>query len=210
MIHSKKMLGLVGLLSLAVFVGWGLSKYQARQTAVIQTEVATVLQPGKSLGHFRLESTLGKSFTEQSFIGHWTVLFFGYAQCPKICPQALTLISEVWRSYSEGRPHPNAQFVFASLNPEKDTVENLKTFMGHFHPDFIGVTGERAEIVRLSKASGVYSWTDPSQDGSTGPKLIDHSATIMLISPEGRLKALFSPPHQAAAIAKDLRQLMQG
>lgn len=212
MASSKKMSFLVGFLLLAIGLGWGLNKSDWFQgPAAVQTEVATVLQPGKSLGKFHLDSTLGQPFTEQSLFGHWTVLFFGYAQCPKICPQALTLISEVWRSYPENKPHPNARFVFASLNPEVDTVENLQTFLQQFHPDFIGVTGLREEIVRLSTASGVYSWTDPAQDGSAGrPKIIDHSATILLISPEGRLKALFSPPHQPLAIAKDLRLLMQG
>jgi len=174
------------------------------------TEVATVLKPTKSLGHFTLDSTLDQPFTDQSFFGHWTLLFFGYAQCPKICPQALSMMSEIWRSFPEEKPHHNAQFAFVSLDPDSDTVEVLKSFVPQFHPDFIGLTGPQAEIVRLSKASGVYRWSDPEQDGRQGgPKIIDHSAAFLLIGPDGRLKALFSPPHQPLAMARDLQKLME-
>ena len=168
---------------------------------------ATLLKPSKLLVPFRLDSTQGKPFTHESLQGRWTVLFFGYASCPKICPQALALMSEVWRSYPEGKPHPLAQFAFISLNPEKDSVSALQTFLPQFHPAFIGLTGNKAEVVRLSTASGVFSWTAPAEDGSDSI-ILDHSASILVIGPDGRLKALFSPPHDALTIAKDLKILM--
>lgn len=203
------MWGLLLILVSAAAIPWILQKWPVwQQKKAVQTEVATVLTPSKSLGHFALNSTLDRPFTDQSLFGHWTLMFFGYAQCPKICPQALSMISEIWRSFPDQKPHPQAQFVFVSLNPEKDTVTALKSFVHQFHSEFIGLTGPQTEIVRLSKASGVYSWTDPSQDGSQGPKIIDHSATILLIGPDGRLKALFSPPHEALAIARDLKKII--
>lgn len=208
--QAKRIWGLLLILVSAVAIPWVLQKWPLWQKPKsIETEVATVLVPGKSLGHFTLESTLGRPFTDGSLFGHWTLMFFGYAQCPKICPQALSMISEMWRSFPSQKPHPTAQFLFVSLNPEKDTVDFLKPFLHQFHGDFIGLTGPQAEIVRLSKASGVYSWTDPEEDGSQGrPKVIDHSATILLIGPDARLKALFSPPHDALAIARDLGKII--
>jgi len=197
---------LVVILAIATAIGLNKTVLKDKTPAF---EVATLLKPAKNLGHFQLDSTQDKPFTDQSFSGHWTVMFFGYATCPKICPQALALMSEVWRSYPGQKPNPNAQFVFVSLNPDKDSVDNLKTFLGQFHPDFIGLTGPKAEIVRLSTASGVFSWTAPAEEGSD-VTIIDHSASILVISPEGRLKALFSPPHDAIAIAKDLKALMVG
>lgn len=205
----KRILIIVALIALGIGIAQWLSK-TVFSSKIPKTTVATVLTPGKSLGKFSLDGTHGQTFTEQSFLGHWTVMFFGYASCPKICPQALALISEVWRSFPEQKPHPQAQFVFVTLNPEKDTVEKLKTFLPQFHPEFIGLTGQHDEIARLSKASGVFSWTDPATDGTDSPTVIDHSATILIISPEGRLKALFSPPHDAVAIAKDINVLMNG
>jgi protein SCO1/2 len=209
-LQAKRMWGLALIVVSAAAIPWALQQWpEWQKKRMVQTEVATVLQPTKSLGHFALHSTLDRPFTDQSLFGHWTLMFFGYAQCPKICPQALSMISEIWRSFPEQKPHANAQFVFVSLNPAKDTVDALKHFVSQFHSDFIGLTGPQAEIVRLSKASGVYSWTDPVHDGSVGPKIIDHSATILLIGPDGRLQALFSPPHDALAIARDLKKVIE-
>jgi protein SCO1/2 len=209
-LQAKRMSGLLLILVCAVATPWALQKWpEWQKKKTVQTEVATVLQPGKPLGHFALNSTLDRPFTDQSLFGQWTLMFFGYADCPKICPQALSMISEIWRSFPEQKPHPTAQFAFVTLNPEHDTVAVLKPFVRQFHADFIGLTGPQADIIRLSKASGVYSWTDPEEDGSQGrPKIIDHSATILLIGPDARLKALFSPPHDALAIARDLKTII--
>src|SRR5215831_17894628 len=85
----------------------------------IQLSAATVLSPPKPLEvDFSLQDTSNKPFTPASLKGHWTVLFFGYAQCPEICPQTLAIVSEAWRQKLD----PNAQFVFVSLDPKTDTV----------------------------------------------------------------------------------------
>jgi protein SCO1/2 len=209
-LQIKRMCGLLLLLAFAVAVPWTLQKWPEWQLKqAIRTEAATVLMPTKPLGHFTLDSTLDRPFTNQNLFGHWTMMFFGYAHCPQICPRALSMASEIWRAFPEKKPHPNAQFVFVTLDPEIDTVEVLKPFLRQFHPDFIGLTGPQAETMRLSKASGVYSWADPEHDGSTGPKIIDHSATFLLIGPDGRLKALFSPPHDGLGIVRDLKKIIE-
>ncbi|MEY3182784.1 MAG: hypothetical protein RLZ35_769 [Pseudomonadota bacterium] len=208
-VSIKKMGGLLLISLFAVGIPWSIQQWPVwTQKEMIKTEVATVLRPTKSLGNFVLNSTLGTPFSSESLLGHWTMMFFGYAQCPKICPQALTLVSEVWRSFPGEKPHSSAQFVFVTLNPAVDTVEALKPFVQQFHPEFIGLTGNKTDIMRLSKASGVYSWTEPSEEMSSKPKVIDHSATILLLGPDGRLQALFSPPHDGLAIARDLQKII--
>lgn len=168
---------------------------------------ATVLTPPKPMYHFGLKDANGQPFTLESLQGHWTLMFFGYADCPEICPTTLAIVSGAWRAFPEHTPHPKAQFVFATLNPQSDTPEKLKTFLSHFNPNFIGVTGEESELNNLSKSLSIYSWTDP-QLNAAGQKVIDHSATLLLINPEGRLHALFTPPHQIENLKKDLQILM--
>ena len=174
---------------------------------ILATESATVLTPSKPLPNFSLQDSNGKPFTQDAFIGHWTLLFFGYADCPKICPTALAIVSGVWRAFPEQSPHPKAQFVFASLDPTSDTPTKLKAFLSRFNPTFIGLTGEASEMSKLTKSSSVYSFTDP-EPNIEGQKIIDHSAILLLINPEGRLHALFTPPHQIETIKKDLEALM--
>lgn len=168
---------------------------------------ATVLTPAKPLIDFVLQDFNGQVFNQDNLKGYWTLMFFGYADCPEICPTTLAITSGVWRAFPEQIPHPKARFVFATLDPKTDTPQKLKTFLSRFNPAFIGITGEEAEVHKLSKSLNVYSWTDPKLNAA-GQKIIDHSATIMLINPEGRLHALFTPPHQIDTIKKDLQTLM--
>jgi protein SCO1/2 len=169
-----------------------------------QSSTAIVLSTAQPLSNFSLLDTSNKPFTQASLKDHWTLLFFGYAQCPKICPQVLTTIAETWRSVSQ----PNAQFVFVTLDPKADTPEALKQFLVHFNPTFIGITGEDAEIKKLAQACRIHSWAEPNLN-ATGQKIIDHSTTLILLNPQGKIHALFSPPHQAEELAKELKVLMK-
>ncbi len=168
---------------------------------------ATVLQPAKKLDSFSLLDTNNQPFTQQSFQGHWTLLFFGYSQCPEICPKTLAIVSDLFRSKPNSNAQAKAQFVFISLDSKSDTVPQLKTFLGRFHPDFIGLTGDENEVIKLAKSCRVYSWSDPVPNAA-GQKIIDHSGTLLLINPEGKLQALFSPPHASDTLAKELKVLM--
>jgi protein SCO1/2 len=169
--------------------------------------VATILSPPKPLVEFTLTDTNNQPFTHRSLQNHWTLMFFGYAQCPDICPTTLAIVGQTWRSFPNGTPHPNAQLVFVSLDPKDDTVPKLRGFLERFHPSFIGLTGGEQDIKQLAEACRIYSWTDPKLNAA-GQKVIDHSATLLLINPEGQIQALFSPPHNADNIAKDIKSLM--
>lgn len=165
---------------------------------------ATVLKPKKSVVDFSLTDTTDKPFTEKSLLGQWTVMFFGYAQCPEICPKTLTTVNELWKQVPT-----NLRFVFVSLDPKSDTVPLLKSFLGRFNPEFVGLTGEEAVVQTLAKACGIYSWQDPAnKNDPSKPKMIDHSATLLLINPHGQVHAVFSPPYQPDMMAKDLQQML--
>lgn len=168
---------------------------------------ATVLQPAKALVDFSLIDTKNHTFNQASLRGHWTLLFFGYSQCPEICPRTLAIVSDLFRSKPNANAAAKAQFVFVSLDSKSDTVPELQTFLKRFHPDFIGLTGDENEVKNLAKACRIYSWTDPAPNAA-GQKVIDHSGTLLLINPEGKLQAMFSPPHDSNILAKELKVLM--
>jgi len=171
---------------------------------------ATLLTPAKTIADFSLTTTDGHPFTHHSLLGHWTLLFFGYAQCPDICPRTMVTVAEIWKQMPAALLQTQTlRFVFVSLDPESDTVQSLGAFLKRFHPSFIGLTGAESVIQRLGKSCGIYSWEDPNANTEGGPKIIDHSATLLLINPQGRIQALFSPPHQTEAIAKDLQFLLE-
>jgi protein SCO1/2 len=205
----KRVLLTVGLTLMAVFAVWygfnPMVEEQSRRLTPPAITTATLLKPRKLITDFSLQDTTNKPFTEKSLLGQWTLMFFGYAQCPETCPKTLNTITEFWKQMPN-----NIRFVFVSLDPESDTVKTLQDFLGRFNPNFIGLTGEEVVIQQLGKACGIYSWEDPlaQKKHPNGPKIIDHSATLLLINPQGQLHAVFSPPYQAPMMAKDLLQIL--
>jgi protein SCO1/2 len=205
--YIKRVFLTVGLTLAAVFIVWYGVKPILEKNAppIIMPEIttATILKPKNAVTNFSLTDTTNQPFTEKSLLGQWTLMFFGYAQCPEICPKTLITITELWKQVPQ-----DLHFVFVSLDPESDTVQILRDFLGRFNPEFRGLTGEAAVIQKLAKACGIYSWQDPKTNDPSKPKMIDHSATLLLINPQGQLHAVFSPPYHPEIMAKDLKQIL--
>ncbi len=172
------------------------------QTGPTPTSTATTLHPPKPLIPFSLIDTEGKVFTQASLQGQWSLLFFGYATCPGICPNTLKMLQKVWEDKGVSQ---KLRFIFITLNPKEDSPAKLKAFLARFNPYFKGLTGEIRTIEALSKACSIYYWQDPKASQT----MIDHSATLLLINPTGQIKALFSPPHESAVRLSELKALIK-
>lgn len=209
--YMRRFLGIIltALVLMALgFVWYSRHKKTPEPTPTIPAITsATILKPAKPVIQFVLQDSNGKPFSQKNLRGYWTLMFFGYADCPKICPTTLAIASGVFRSLPEQSPPPPARLVFVTLDPKTDTPEKLKTFLSRFHPAFIGLTGDETELNNLSKFMNIYSWTDPKL-GPQGQKMIDHSSTLLIINPEGQLQALLTPPYQIESLKKDLQSLM--
>jgi protein SCO1/2 len=163
---------------------------------------ASVLRVPRPLPRFTLTDHEGRRFDEARLEGHWSFLFFGYTYCPDVCPITLSNLRDVRELLAEsGDPHAldGIQFVFVSVDPERDTPERLGEFVRYFHRDFIGVTGDEAELERLTGALGIYHRKAERRTGRD--YLVDHSTAVMLVDPQRRLHAVFSRPHDPGAIA---------
>lgn len=151
----------------------------------------------------RSGGTLGNA----DLLGHWTLLNFGYANCPQICPTTLATLREVKaRLASKEKTVP--QVVFVSVDPVRDTPARLATFMLYFDPRFIGATGTDTELAALARHLGVAYQRHDTQDKEHYE--VDHGTAVYLIDPQGRLKATFSWPHDSAAMAADFAKLTSG
>ncbi len=164
-----------------------------------------ILQPPKPLPEFVLTGDDGQPFTPDSLRGQWQFLFFGYTFCPDICPMALLEFSKVQKALAE-QGVTNVGFRFISVDPARDTPARLHEFVGYFNPTFAAATGDRAEIDRLAQSVGaVYRINEPEPGKSY--YLVDHSATVMILNPEGQLAAVMSPPHDPPTVTKDFMAL---
>jgi protein SCO1/2 len=166
--------------------------------------VATVFPTARALPDFALENHHGKPWTRASLQGDWQFLFFGFTHCPDVCPMTLaTLAGAVDRLDADGGPVP--EVVFVSVDPGRDDPGTLQRYVEHFNDAFMGVTGEREALDRLTGSLGIsYSLGEPDENGDYP---VDHSAAILLINPEGDWQALWQPPHGRELLAEEFRRI---
>jgi protein SCO1/2 len=199
---------LIGLT--ALIAGALLAQYLFYNTPAAPTlsPSTTRLEPARVLNDFALIDHRQNPFDLARLKGRWTFMFFGYTHCPDICPTTLTTLNAVARKIAALPNTPaTPQYVFVSIDPERDTPELLAKFVPYFNPDFIGVTGTPSAIDALTKQLSVlYLKVDvPDSEGY----LMDHSAALLLIDPQGRLHALMSPPFETTLMADDFLKLTQ-
>jgi protein SCO1/2 len=198
------------LLLLGIWFGKGLNTVSVLKEAD-EFPSATVLDVPVPLPDFSLTDHNGQEFTTSSFNRKWTFMFFGYINCPDVCPTALIDLNDVYHTLAkkdeliEKKYRVGTQVVFVSVDPQRDSVEELKQYVPYFNDMFIGLTGKPEMIDSLARPLGVGYRREPGKNSED--YLIDHSASFLLIDPLGRLRAIFSPPHNPKQIAEDFRKI---
>ena len=171
-----------------------------------QLERAVLFQDPRTLPHAELAGPRGTRFGTTSLAGHWTFIFFGFVNCPDICPTTLATLASVEQSLADLPPASRPAVAFVSVDPARDTPEALAQYVAHFDASFEGVTGSTAAIEAWTRALGVAVIIGPAS--AAGSYSVDHSAAIFLVDPEGRAAALFGTPHEAGVMARDYRRIV--
>lgn len=161
----------------------------------------------KPLPEFALTRSDGQPLTRKDWQGRWRLLFFGFANCPDVCPTALATAKAARARLRALRPDLDVAVSFVSVDPERDTPEQLGRYVAFFDSDFEASTGTPQQLLALTQALGVMYMKVPNGPGPLDYS-IDHSASLLVIDPQGRLAGLMRPPQRADAIAADLITLM--
>lgn len=174
--------------------------------AAPQLEQAVLFQVPRPLPQATLAAADGSSFGTASLGGRWTFLFFGFVNCPDICPTTLATLAAVGKSLADLPPAERPAVAFVSVDPGRDTPEVLARYVAHFDPAFEAATGSAAAIEAWTRALGVAVIIGPP--AADGSYTVDHSAAVFLVDPDAREAALFGAPHDAGAIARDYRRIV--
>jgi len=129
--------------------------------------------------------------------GKWSFLFFGFTNCPDVCPATLAVLAEVAGRLGEPAHY---QYLFVSVDPQRDTAERLAQYVAYFDPRILGARAEEPALAQFTRALGIVYLYPEGTSGEAYP--VDHSATVMLIDPQARLVGTFPAPHRVEEIAE--------
>ena len=166
---------------------------------------ATVLPAGNDLPEFALLDQDGTPVGRSAFEGQWDLVFFGFTNCPDICPATMTVLGQAKRALEARGQEPLPRVVLVSVDPERDSPEAMARYVAYFGEGNLGLTGELDEIRKLTDALGIFFQKAGTEGAVYG---VDHSTVVLLIDPQGRLKALFTAPHDVDTLVHDLPLIM--
>jgi protein SCO1/2 len=193
---------IVGLLA-GIAAGLYVTRLRGEPPAL---ERATLFETPRPLPALTLVDQAGKSFDWERLNGRWTFLFFGFVNCPDVCPTTLATLAEARRMTADLPVDDRPEVVLVSVDPARDTPDVLAHYIAHFDPAFTGATGSAAALEALTRHLGVAIIVGPP--GADGNYSVDHTAAIFLIDPSASVSAVFGAPHDAAVIARDFRRIL--
>lgn len=197
LLQKRVVLLAVGIVVLAIAVLL-LLEWQARQRALELLPVNSRMG-----GDFVLPSSRGAPLDTRSLRGKVVLLNFGFTSCPDVCPLVLARLRQVVKTL--GTDGEGVQVVFVSFDPARDKLPGIKSYVEHFHPDFIGVTGSDVEIATVAARYGVVYLKEDS--GSAAGYGFAHSDYIYLIDSNGHVRKLYDTRVRTDEIAGDVRLL---
>jgi protein SCO1/2 len=155
---------------------------------------------------FALTDHTGKPRTLADFRGKAVVIFFGYTQCPDVCPTTMTGMAEAMKLL--GADAAKVQVLFVSVDPERDTKELLAQYVPVFNPSFLGLYADSQTIAKTAQEFRVFYKKQPGATPTT--YTVDHTAGSYVYDPQGKLRLYIKHGEKPELIAKDLKLLVAG
>lgn len=186
--HSALVAALLFLL-----VGCGSANVASTPTAASQATYtgdlrAAVFDPPRTLVDFSVPATTGDDFTLSEHRGEVILIYFGYRSCPDFCPNTLSQLRLMYREL--GEPADKLKVIFATIDPERDTLDYMRQYIANFSDDFIGLRAEGQSLQALEQEFGVIAEKQVVGDSALS-YLYDHTASLFLIGPTGQLEGQY-------------------
>jgi protein SCO1/2 len=193
--NTKKIL-LYGIGAIVVLALIGLAIWWVRPPEMH----GVVLQSPQRLTDFTLDGSTGEPVSLSDFRGKPVLIYFGYTFCPDVCPTTLNDLTDTMAAL--GKKADDVQVIMVSVDPERDTPEQLATYLKYFDPRFIGMTGAKDDIDAAATQFGVF-YEAHEGTAATG-YLVDHTSTVALVDEDGYLREIFSFDTPGEDVAADV------
>lgn len=199
----RTLLMLLPLLAVAAGATW-----QVLQSPTVQpvpADLARSLWPGhRPIAPFTLQRASGGVFTRADLEGRWTLMYFGYLQCPDVCPTTLAHMAAV-RRHLAGSGAEAPQLVFLSVDPARDSAATIADYTGYFDPAIIGLRADEPALGAFVAPIGVYYLERFSPEGT---RSVEHTTAVILVDPDARAVAGITLSGRPDEDGTHLRRLM--
>lgn len=204
---------LIAVLVVAVAASLGLLAAQryfaaAPASPVPETTAVRLFSPARTLPAFSLRQSDGTPLVPGELKGHWTLVFLGFTHCPDICPTTLAQLSVAQRTWSDLPEATRPRILFVSVDPDRDTPDRIGEYARGFHRDTWAATADIPSLERFTRSLSLVFEKHPPEPGApVDAYSVDHSASMAVIDPDGRMAGVVQPPLDPNAVAADLRAL---
>ncbi|KGM57183.1 hypothetical protein N799_10090 [Lysobacter arseniciresistens ZS79] len=191
---------------------WASQKYFASPavTGWPQTQAVRLFQPPRELPDFSLRQSDGTQLVPGELKGHWTLVFLGFTHCPDVCPMTLAQLSQAQKQWEAIPESIRPRVLFVSVDPERDSPDRIGEYAHAFHKDTLAATADIPALEKFAASLSMVFAKVPPEDGAPADQYsVDHSASMAVLDPQGRMSGLVQPPFDPNLIAADLAALTQ-
>ena len=195
----------LGIIGLGVVIGLLLVFIIWQVAAQRYTFQGSLIEPPVPAQDFELTDQQGNTYRLSDQKGKVVLIFFGYTHCPDVCPVTLSEFKQIKAQLRDDAE--NVEFVFITVDPDRDTSEKLASYLVNFDPDFVGLTGETSDLVDVWGNYGVYQ--EKQESSSAAGYLVDHTARVYAIDINGNWRLTYPFGMEPEKMLQDVRHLIR-
>jgi len=170
----------------------------------------TLFSPARELPSFSLRQSDGTPLIPGELKGHWTLVFLGFTHCPDVCPTTLAQLAGAQKQWMQLPEATRPRVLFVSVDPERDTPDAIGEYAHGFHRDTLAATADVPALESFAKSLSMVFAKVPAPDGAPADQYsMDHSASMAVLDPKGRLSGFITPPFDPKDIAADMTALSE-
>lgn len=206
--HGKSYFLFILIAIVAIGSGLLVQNFKQPPAKLPEFKKIILLPTQKELGEVNFTDHKGQDFGLSQFKGQWSIVFFGFTNCPDVCPTTMQTLKQVKQDVNNaGAWNNNYQVVMVSVDPERDSTERLSNYVPFFDQEFIGIRASVEHTTAFAKNLGILFFKSKELDN--GGYDVDHGAAIILINPQGQYAGVMTAPHIQADISADLIKLAE-
>ena len=197
---------IIALLAAAAGFFVSVKQAQLEQAQAAQRQIPGLFWPNpRQVAEFNTLDHSNQGFGLSQLQGKWSLVFFGYTNCPDICPITMSVLAQTYPALTERLP--DVQVLFVTVDPERDSLAKLSQYVNYFSDRFIGIGGDEDQVNSFTRQLGAAYFLNKEE--GVNNYLVDHSASLFVIDPQARMVGKLSPPHDPELIKQQFFRIQE-